>query len=170
MSHILFGEFSTELFELELIKKVKLLARSNGLFIYFEEEIDFYSDIQRMLLENNYSQCNYFFYLTSESQPQNSEDILFPYEKYLKTDLFPNGNERGVFNDICRENLNNLLGILIEFVNIFNPNLLRIFVTVGYDDKFKIQKCSIKDMIDDIYSQVISTICLDSKIYEIQLC
>lgn len=167
MSHILFGDFMISYENYQKIDKVKQCLSQKGIRLYIDNEINFYSDIQLVLSEQSENKHRQIFCLTTDNQPTNSEDLLFPYDKYSNEELFPNGEERNIFNEFCKNNLEEFkqgIKCILEFVEI---KKIRIFVTEGYDNQFEILHCSIDEMINHMLKQVISAYYIDSAIYYI---
>ncbi len=167
MSHIIFGDFNKDLVNQHMKNELKYALLLNGILIYLNEEVNFDTDVERMLKENSINLNKGVFCITSADQKYNSEDMLFPYDNYSEDELFPNGEDRTMFEKICFDNLQTLNKGIIKLRDILQPKNLRIFVTVGYDDNFKILKCSQNAMIEDIGKQVITSFNLESKIYEL---
>jgi hypothetical protein len=165
LSHILFGDFSTCHFNASVVNKIKTYARQKDIYFYFEGGDDLFEDVLLMLEEHN--KDGVAFYVTSKLQPQNSDDLLEPFDKYEQEELFPNGDDRTVFEAKCKENLDLLYDVLKTFFRLLKPKKWRIFVTVDYDTEFTIKKCTIETMMTDILDQVCNTIEVDSTIFEI---
>jgi hypothetical protein len=164
MSHILFAEYTAKNYKKEALK---VYAKKYDVYYWFNNEITFYAAIHEMYNENKILENSELFCLTSKFQPINSDDLLLPFDKYEQKELFPNGNNRKVFEQLCRKNLNEFDNIITNFIEIAKPLYLRIFVTEVYDIGFKIVKCSVNDMLEDMYKQIIHWGSLGSKIYEI---
>ena len=95
--------------------------------------------------------------------------MLFPYDQYGEEDLFPNGDDRSVFNHICGEHIKRLKSVFEQLTSILNIKKIRVFTVDGFDDCFTKSSGSLDEMIADILEEVITTFSLNSKIYEIQL-
>lgn len=168
MSHFLFGDYYSDFFRPENIQYIKAYFEQKGFYIWFNDEIDFYREIKIMLNENCTLKNNIAFGITTELQPTNSSDLLFPYSKYDNKILFPDGdNDRSIFNELSNTNLDVFYGLLLQFIKIMRPKGLRIFVVNGYGNNFEIKKYSCKEMVEDIKNQVRISFFLDSVIYEI---
>jgi hypothetical protein len=165
LSHFFFGDFSTHYFNSTRIDAIKSHASKKNIYFWFDEEIDFYDSIHLMLKEH--SKTGISFCITSKLQPTNSADLLEPFDKYEQTELFPNGDDRTVFEAKCKENLDLLYDVLKVFCRLLEPEKLRIFVTVGYDVEFMTKRCTLETMMADILDQVCNTIGVDSTIFEI---
>jgi hypothetical protein len=165
LSHFLFGDFSSFRFDSARIDAIKSYAKQKNIYFWFDREIDFYNDIHFMLEKCNKSGIS--FCITSKWQPKNSSDLLEPFDKYDQTELFPNGDDRTVFEAKCKENLDLLYEVLKTFCGLFEPERLRIFVTDDYDIDFVTKRCSLEEMMADILDQVCNTIGVDSTIFEI---
>ncbi|MCB7306086.1 hypothetical protein NE683_18790 [Bariatricus massiliensis] len=162
MSHFLFGEYRKG-----QSNDVENYWDKNNVIFTFDNKIDFYPDIFTMVEENTTLTNRRVFCLTSNLQMKNSDDLIFPYDKYTNEELFPHGKDRSIYANFCKQNLAILAESLENFMKDVKPNSLRIYVVDGYDSNFRIVKCKLKDMIDDIYNQVINSFVLESKIYEI---
>ncbi len=169
MSHILFGTCRIDSENTGKIDIVKRDMSKFGIKLWFDDEIDFYDDIQTMIIEqNNNSEYNYIFCITTNNQPTNSDDLLFPYDKYSYKELFPKGNDRNKFNDYCKKNMNKLHKFFLYFTKIVYPQNIKVFLTEGYDDQFDFLFCSIDEMISHILKQVEESHFLNSTIYHIK--
>lgn len=164
MSYFLFGSFNS-LEEEQVIQSIKEYGKAEGVFFWFNEEIDFYEDIFRMCNEQE-SQKDIVFAITSSNQPRNSSDLLFPYDKFTNEELFSDIS-RKYFKECCENNLKILFDCLKKLLELFQPNKIDIFVVEGYDDNFQRRECSIDDMFQDIENQVINSFSIDSCIYEL---
>ncbi|MDR0518199.1 MAG: hypothetical protein LBH25_14285 [Fibromonadaceae bacterium] len=106
--------------------------------------------------------------MTSDLNPTNSDDLLFPDDKYEYEELFPmGGEERDVFNKICESNLAIFKDIFTKFIETFNLKMLRLFVIEGYDCNIEVKKCTLDDAVQDILQQVQISPMIDSVIYEL---
>lgn len=105
------------------------------------------------------------FCITTVSQKYCSEDLLFPYDRYLPEVLFPNGDDRTQFEKICLHNLSILQKSINSIIDILNLDSLRIFISAGYDTRFNTIHCSVDQMIQRIYLEVIESFILDSTIF-----
>lgn len=169
MSHIIFGDF----YKMDINNNVIIELRNElsfyEMYIFINDEITFYDDIIRMFNENTEKSNNVRFCLTSNNQKYNSEDLLFPYDKYSNDCLFPNGiDDRQEFEKICLSNLEILNSGIMKLREILKPNNLRLFVTEGYDDEFEKLQCNQDELMYDIGKQVTKTFHLKSKIYYLQ--
>lgn len=169
MSAFVFGDFHSDFFTIETIRELKSIFEKEEAYIWFDEEINFYDDIETMLNENRNGDNNIKFSITTKFQPTNSSDLLFPFDKYDMEELFPNGfdEDRDGFNKICRENLEIFNNLFLKFVKTIQPKKLRIFIVIGYDNSFEIRKYSSQQMFKDVYEQVKMSSFLSSVIYEI---
>ena len=166
MSHIVFGDFTYNPANKNKESELKNTLLLEGILVYLNQEINFNTDVVKMLKENSINCINEVFCITSVEQKYNSEDLLFPYGIYAEGELFPNGEDRVAFEKICFENLQIINKGIKKLRDILQPKNLRIFVTTGYDN-FSNIKCSQEFMIEDIGKQVISSFSLESKIYEL---
>ena len=167
MSHIIFGDFCKENINKNTINEIKIKLRMKGLIIDFDKELNRYYDVNKMLVENAVKKRNGVFCITSMVNKLDSEDLLFPYENYSQKELFPNGDDRTVFEKICKKNLELFHSGIKELVRLLTPKTLRIFIVSGYDNNFQIVNCTIEDMIKDIETQVLDYFELDSKMYNL---
>ena len=163
MSHFLFGEFDTK----QKIELEKEIYTNRDFFYWFNQQVDFCDDVIKMMGENQKSKKENWFLITSKLQMKNSEDILFPYDKYSNEELFPEGEDRRYFEESCSQNLHLLSESLEQFVKDMQPTYLRIFVTEGYDNAFELEECTINMMIEDLQKQIINSFSIASKIYDI---
>lgn len=170
MSHILFGDFFSNKFTPEQIKSVKLYSEKKGIYYWFNKEINFYNDIHTMFEENKKPKNDIKFCITSCLQPTNSEDLLFPYNKYDENQLFPKRDSRSAFEDLCKLNLSSFYDTFRFFEKTLSPKGLRVIITEGYDCDFRVEKCTSKIMLQDIERQIITSHMLDSVIYELAEC
>lgn len=168
MSHILFGD--CRILEENYVKfdKVKKYLSDRGIKLYINNEINFYNDIHEILAEQKIDNKRIKFCFTSDNQLTNSDDLLFPYDKFSNEELFLDGDNRNVFKEICMKNLNYFQLSLEYFFKTIEPKEARIFVTEGYDNRFSEIHCNIDVMIKHIFKDVISSHFLDSTIYYIE--
>lgn len=167
MSHIVFGDFKLDLMNEHSFEKLRKEAYSKGVLFHFNDEINFYKDIRKMLLENVDIDNNCIFCITSSNQEYNSDDLLFPDDKYTEEELFPDGDDRKHFEDLCFQNIIILKNAILSLSEVLNVSNLRVFVVGGYDDNFITMKCNEAEMAQDIFEQVINSFNLKSKIYKI---
>jgi hypothetical protein len=162
MSYFLFGSFNST-FDKELIEHVKLYANEKNIYIWFGEEITFYKDIHRMLEEQK-SEGNIKFAITSKNQPSNSSDVLFPFDKYDSDVLFSN-ESRDFYNQCCRENIDILFDCLKKLIVTLHVRQADIFVVEGYDDIFQKKVCNIDKLKQDLLCQIEDKVSIVSCIY-----
>jgi len=167
MSHIIFGDCTLSDCGREKIKELKRYSWGFDVYYWFEEEITFYPDVLVMLKENDRKGNLIKFCITSKNQKYNSEDLLLPYDKYTKEELFPDENDRVIFEELCGNNLDILFDTLSYFLKELKPKRLRIFVTEGYDCEFEVVRCDLKSMLKRIREQSIAYSMIDSTIYEL---
>lgn len=166
MSRILFGDFKMDNCSLSQLKIVQKYTSEIGVYFWFDKEVDFYNDVQIILKEQTKQENKHTFCITTELQPTNSDDLLFPYYNYSTSKLFPNGdNNREQFNEYCKINLEILRKAFSCFLVLFQPKGIRVFITEGYDNDFKVICCDLEKMIQHIYNQIITSHILDSTIY-----
>jgi|LGOV01.1.fsa_nt_gb hypothetical protein len=168
MSHILFGDCIISNENYQKIDEVKFQLSQRGIRLFMNAEINFYSDIQVVLREQSEGDQRQIFCFTSDKQLTNSDDLLFPYDKFSEEELFPDGENRVIFNELCKKNLDDLKQCIEYFLEVIKPQETRVFLTEGYDSQFQVFHCSIDDMINHIFEQVISAYYLDSVIYNIE--
>ena len=170
MSHIIFGDFYARNNNRKNINQLKeKLFLSDVLFLN-GNEISFSADIERMLKENVNTTTNMFFCLTTTKQKYNSDDLLFPYNKYSEEELFPNGENRDEFERKCFENLKIYQDSINNIIHMLSVIEMRIFITEGYDNKFEVMRCNnVEEMVEDIKKQVHNFFSLESKIYRMLL-
>ncbi len=166
MSHILFGDFYLNEIESSIMKDLQSRWLQKGILIMFDHELLFNKELCAMLDEHGITGKKRFC-ITTIIQKYNSDDLLFPYDKYSSVELFPNGDDRTYFEKVCLDNLLVLQEVILDIKEMFKFKELRIFVTEGYDTEFVIKKCSVQEMINDINSQVVRSFILESVIYEI---
>jgi hypothetical protein len=166
MSYFIFGTFVLDEFSERAIQDVKQAFLDKELILHINKELEFSSDINKMLLEHD-SDFSTKFCITSFNQKFNSQDILFPFDKYTREELFPNGEDRTRFEELCAVNLKILKDAIAKAIEIIQLTSVRIFVAEGYDTEFKIVKCNLEAMFEEILSQVKNSFFLTSTIYEI---
>jgi len=168
MSHFMFGEFDSDCFSEQMQESAKREFQNKGLDIVFNQDVNFCDDIGIMLVENGGGICNRFC-ITSVKQKCNSDGAIFPDDKYSTIELFPNGDDRTAFNEICETHIRILKDAFSRTIEIMQINRIRIFVVDGYDTHFATLCCSLDHMFEDILSQVKTSFSLESTIYEIEL-
>lgn len=170
MSHILYGDFYSEYFKPDLIKEVKDYAAKRDIYYWFNDEvIGGDKDINIILKEHSVTKSTSSFFVSSSNQPTNSDDVLFPFDKYNQEDLFPNGyDDRTFFIKACRNNLYIFKDTFNNFIEILKPNNLRVFISIGYNRDFIESNCNIDQMILNIENQVKTHATLSSAIYNIR--
>lgn len=167
MSHIVFGCFNTDKFKMDCICELKKNTILKQVYFWFDSEIDFYPDILLMRNEQK-AKGKCAFSMTSKNQQYNSDDLLFPYDKFTNEQLFAD-ETRKEFNKYCRQNLKDTFDCLQEFIYVFNPKDFEIFITDVYDNKFNRKKMNLDEIERDSFSQVISSFSLESSIYSVSL-
>lgn len=167
MSHFMFGQFDSDDFLEQTQDRAKKELQNMNLNVFFNQELDFCNDIKKMISENGAGIC-FRFCITSIEQEFNSDDAIFPYEKYSDSELFPNGDDRTAFNEICESNIRVLKQALEKIIEIMQMKNIRLFVVDGYDNSFTTLCCSLDNMFDDILKQVKTSFSLKSTIYEIE--
>ena len=149
MSYFLFGTFN-EIFDQDMQEKVKKYGESEQLYIWFNEEITFYEEINRMLLEQG-AKGNTIFAITSVNQRYNSDDVLFPFDKFYKK--------------CCQENLEILFTFFKKLKELSQTIQMKIFVVEGYDDMFFSKSCTLDEMKKDLLYQIEEKASINSYIY-----
>lgn len=162
MSYFLFGTFDT-MHDNAVLKKVKELGEEKNIYIWFNEEIIFYEEIQRMLMEQK-AEGKIKFAITSKLQPSNSCDVLFPFDKFTNEALFAD-ETRSFYKECCRDNIDILFEFLNDLIKLLNIVQVVMFVVEGYDDTFHQKVCTIDDMKNDLLYQVENKVSIDSCIY-----
>ena len=165
MSYFMFGSLDSAK-DKKKIQNVKAYGNERNVYFWFDDEITFYKDIQRMCTEQK-SQGTILFAITSLNQHQNSSDLLFPYDKYSNEELFSD-KSRKQFKKCCSDNLNIVFDCLKNLTETLNPLRMEIFVVEGYDDSFERRKCTLDEMKKDLLSQIEMTSFIDSCIYQTQ--
>lgn len=162
MSYFLFGTFNA-LYDKELSQQIRVYGKEKDIYVWFNEEITFYNDIQRMLEEQN-ANGNIKFAITSINQPCNSSDVLLPFDKFSNEVLFAD-ESRNFFRKCCRENIDILFGFLRKMIEMLHIGQGEIFIVEGYNDTFRKKVCSMDEMKKDILWQIEEKVFIDSCIY-----
>lgn len=165
MSYFLFGAFNAVHDEKQL-QQIKANGIENDIYIWFDEEITFYKDIQQMLTEQN-AKGKIRFAITSKNQMYNSSDLLFPFDKFESKTMFADGS-RELYRRCCRDNLNILFDFLDKMMKTFYMEQIEIYIIEGYDVVFHKKVCSMEEMKKDILWQVEEKVFIDSCIYYVQ--
>lgn len=167
MSHFIFGCFNSDVVASEITDELKKMAQKKDVFIWFDNEIDFYSEISRMIKEQG-GKGDVLFALTSRKQPSNSDDLLFPYDKYTNEQLFAD-KKREYFSKCCKENLSILYWCFKEMVQRLQPKVFEVFITEGYDCDFTKKSITLDEMEFDIQQQVLTSFSIESCVYQIKV-
>lgn len=162
MSYFLFGSFNASQ-DKKIVQDIKEYVKKKDIYIWFNEEITFYKEIQRMLLEQK-AGGNIQFAVTSINQPHNSNDVLFPFDKVIQEVLFINGT-RDCYKKCCRSNIDIVFDCLHKLMDSFDVRDGKIFVVEGYDDIFQRKKCNLDEMRSDLLMQIENEISIASCIY-----
>lgn len=163
MSCYLFGII--DIFEQKIkINELVEYAKHKGVYFWFLEK-NIPNEIKEMFIEQNINEKGRFF-VSSVNQPTNSSDLLLPFDKYTNEELFKD-RSRKFYNQCCRENLNIVFDCLHHMIKLLKPAKLEIFVTEGYDNSFLRKECTLNDMKEDIYRQIIVDAECDSSVYQI---
>lgn len=162
MSYFLFGVFNTT-DDKKLLQQVKLQAKERNVYIWFDEDITFYDEIQRMLREQAV-EGNVSFAVTSKNQPHNSSDLLFPFDKFSNEELFAD-KSREFYKKCCQNNLAILFNCLDELVHLLNIEQMKIFVVEGYDDNFQKKICNMEELKEDLLYQIENFAYINSCMY-----
>ena len=166
MSYFIFGSFYST-YDKEILQQVKSYANEKNIYIWLCEEITFYKEIQRMIEEQK-SYGNIMFAITSEKQPRNSSDVLFPFDKFTSDVLFAD-ESREFYKQCCRDNLDILFDCLKKLIDSLHVRYVEIFVVEGYDDIFRKEVCSIDELKRDLLCQIEDNVSIDSCIYCVNL-
>lgn len=118
-----------------------------------------------MLIEQK-SKGSIKFAVTSENQPYNSSDVLFPFDKFTNEVLFAD-ESRDTFKRCCRNNIDLLFDCLKKLAGLFHIKQGEIFVVEGYDDAFQNKVCSVDEMKRDLLLQIVDEVSIDSCIYHV---
>lgn len=164
MSYFLFGTFDLS-GNKSALKTIKSYGKQQNIYFYLDNEIDFYDEIFRMCKEQNLDQ-KVIFSITSYNQPYNSDDLLFPYDKFTQEELF-NDQTRKKFENYCEKNIEILFGFLQKMIDILNLNDLNIVVVEGYDTSFEKRRCSLNQLKENLLSQIEKEGFIQSCIYSI---
>ena len=167
MSHFIFGCFNSAVLGSEITDELKKIAQKKDVFIWFDNGIDFYSDISKMIKEQG-GKGKVLFALTSRNQPNNSDDLLFPYDKNTNEQLFAD-KTREYFSQCCKENLKILFWYLKEMIQRLQPKLFDVFITEGYDCDFIKKSITLDEMEFDIQQQVLTSFSIESCVYQIKV-
>lgn len=162
MSYFLFGTFSA-MYNKEMLRQIKACGKEKDIYIWFNDEIVFYEEIQRMLMEQK-SEGNTKFAITSKYQPHNSSDVLFPFDKFSSDVLFSD-KSRSFYKKCCQDNIKRLFDCIQNLVNSLNISQINIFVVEGYDDDFQKKICSMDEMKRDLLFQIENKLSVESSIY-----
>ncbi|MCM1386778.1 MAG: hypothetical protein NC231_05595 [Bacillus sp. (in: Bacteria)] len=162
MSYLLFGSFNASQNE-KILKELNRYIKRGDIYIWFNKEINFNNDIQRMLEEQN-SNGNIQFLVTSMNQPHNSDDLLFPFNKVRKEVLF--ADKTGEYYRIhCKYNINALFNGLYMMKKLYNMKDWEIFVVEGYNNIFQKTECNLAGMREDLLMQIEDKISIAPHIY-----
>lgn len=165
MSYFLFGAFNAVHNE-EQLQQIKVYGWENDIYIWFDDEITFYKDIQRMLTEQK-AKGTIRFAITSKNQMYNSSDLLFPFDKFESKTMFADGTGE-LYRRCCRDNLNILFDFLDKMFEIFHMEQTEIYIVEGYDVAFRKKVCSMEEMKEDILWQAEYTQDIESSIYYVR--
>lgn len=164
MSYFLFGSFNL-IYDKKILQQVKSYASKKNVYIWFSKEITFYKEIQRMLEEQK-SDGNIIFAITSENQPRNSSDVLFPFDKFASDVLFAD-ESRNFYKQCCRNNIDILFDCLKNLMGSLHIRQAEIFVVEGYDDIFRRKECNLDEMKKDLLYQIEEKSFINSCIYHV---
>lgn len=163
MSCYLFGTF--DVFEQKIkINELVEYAKNKDVYFWFSEK-NIPNEIKEMCIEQNINGKMSFF-VSSANQPTNSSDLLLPFDKYTNEELFRD-KSRKFYKQCCKDNLSILFSCLQYMIALLKPAKLEIFLTEGYDNNFLRKKCTLNDMKEDIYRQIIVDAECDSSVYQI---
>lgn len=164
MSYFLFGTFSA-IYNETMLQQIKASGKERGIYIWINDEIVIYKEIQRMLIEQK-SKGNIKFVITSQYQPYNSSDVLFPFDKFESDVLFAD-KSRDFYKKCCKDNIDILFECLENLFNSLNVFQMEIFVVEGYDDNFSRRICNMDEMKRDLLCQIENELSIKSCIYSI---
>lgn len=165
MSYFLFGAFNAVHNEKQL-QQIKVYGWENDIYIWFDDEITFYEDIQRMLTEQK-AKGKIRFAITSKNQMYNSSDLLFPFDKFESRTMFADGTGE-LYRRCCRDNLNILFDFWDKMFETLYMEQVEIYVVEGYDVAFHKKVCNMEEMKKDILRQVEHTHDIESGIYYVR--
>lgn len=164
MSYFMFGTFYASCNK-KVMQDVKSYGKERGTYIWFNEEITFYKEIQRMLIEQK-ARGNVSFAITSENQPYNSNDVLFPFDKFTDESLFSDITG-GYYKQRCRDNIEVLFQCLNKLFVSFHAIQCEIFIVEGYDDNFQKKRMNVDKVKRDLLLQIEDYMSINSCIYYI---
>ena len=194
MSDSLFGDFKSDRVTSANTAAIKQAAESYGLLVWFNDDLtdaegirkavkvlypnlEYPSDWQvdllgsggrQMLEENPHAGNTDIFFISSYEQPLNSSDVLDVWDRYSKEELFPDGDDRTVFDERCAENLTRLKAVFEHFIEVLRPSSLRVFLPDQYDCGVPVKRMTVDEMIDDVLQQLTGALgFIDSAIYDI---
>lgn len=160
----MFGTFYASC-DKRVMQDVKSYGKERDTYIWFNEEITFYEDIQRMLIEQK-SEGNVKFAITSENQPYNSSDVLFPFDKVTSESSFSD-RTREYYKKCCRDNMEMLFQCMNKLFVSFHAVQSEIFIVEGYDDNFQKKRLNIDKVKSDLLLQIEDYMSINSCIYYI---
>lgn len=139
--------------------------KNDDIYFLTGNDIPNLNSILMIFSENNIKTENHcLFMLSSELQPNNSDDLIFPYSKYENDELFIS---RSNFEEKSKENLHRTFCAIEKILLKFKTNKIVLVITEIYDDKFIINECSMKEAQNDILKQVLDGFYINSTIYNI---
>lgn len=167
MSHIMFGLVDSCNFNTDKSYVIEQNGDINdGIYFLTGSDIPNLNTILTMFSENNIQTENHcIFMLSSELQPHNSDDLLFPYSKYENDELFISPNN---FEDKSKENLHTTFCAIEKILRKFKTHKILLAITESYDNNFIYNECSMKDAETDILRQVLDGYYIESAFYSIQ--
>ena len=127
MSYFLFGAFNS-VNNVKKLQQIKANGLENDIYIWFDEKITFYKDIQRMLTEQK-AKGKIRFAITSKNQMYNSSDLLFPFDKYESKVMFADGSGE-LYRRCCRDNLNILFDFLDNMFKAIYMEQVEIYIYI----------------------------------------
>jgi|GEM_PF-1509056 len=168
MSEFLFGDFFIASLEKKKVRELKDNFAQKDVYIWFDDEIDFYKEIHTMLKEHPGLKRNHSFAITTKIQKGNSHDLLYPWDKYNISQMSNDDcyNEKSE-DELYNINLAIFYDLFNEFIKIIRPIDMRVFVVDSYDPEFEIVKLSLKEMFLDLKENVKENDFIVPTIYEI---
>lgn len=182
MSIFIFGEFNS-LNDNNFGTKTVKNFNNDEINYYINESMDRlekpcfkvvdFTEVNQMLSENKTNEyCNKFLIVTQPGLVT-SDGVINVFENYTDEELFPDGDYSNIMTLESKrsELLKKFKDSLLNFINKYKINKIRIFTSGGYDTKSSFCEidCSIDEMIKIIGEQLVLFPEPDSYIYNIIL-